>query len=485
MSDEDDDLFADSDSDDTAELISNSLKKKKSSPAPKKKDQTKKKKKASLAKKSKDDDDKGLFDSDSDEDAAPSMSRRERLEALAKRKKSSDPSSSASKSSKPKSAASVGEKTSGYESADSYDSATFVRTKEDDDFLDTTGEDAEAVQELYAEQHFDDEPPDGMEVKGKKKRKIRYDDDDRGERTPATGDKEPDNPIMAAVYRMKKKKRVKKGFTELEDEAKIFLAKMEQAAEKDEASIAERQPALHKLGMIGEVVDMLTKLDMQRMLLDLDLLVVCRRWIQPLPNGTLGNVTVRQKLLTAIGNITSITNSDLKRSDFGKTVMVLYKHRSETPTLKRQLKTMIEQWSRPIFQKSGNMRDLEHVQATRGVNSIGAFSSVADASRQRASLNAINNKKPLQDLNSLIASGKKGGGETGTNRVRVPFSQGFHFTARPADRTTMSSAVSAAPMRGASGANRNNLSKRMIEKGRTVGKNQRSANISIEGRPTK
>ena len=100
---------------------------------------------------------------------------------------------------------------------------------------------------------------------------------------------------------------------------------------------------------------------MMRPLLDLDLLVVAGTWAKPLPNGKLGNVTVRSKLLQAIGKMqgeNGVTAHDLKRSNFGKVIMSLYMHKSETPELKRQHKDLIEQWSRPIFNKSGNMRDL-------------------------------------------------------------------------------------------------------------------------------
>ena len=227
---------------------------------------------------------------------------------------------------------------------------------------------------------------------------------------------------------------------------------------------------------------------MQRMLLDLDLLAVCRRWIQPLPNGTLGNVTVRQKLLSAIGNMTGETGivaNDLKRSEIGKTVMVLYKHRSETPAMKRQLKALIEQWSRPIFQKSGDMRDLERVHASRGE---GGLASVA---RQRMAQQALSQSSPRkaekkQDLDSLIVSGKKAGGESGINRVRVPFTKGFNYSVRPTGKSEATGVDSRMGRQSATTKDtRGKLNKRMLEKGRTVSKNQRSANISIEGRPTK
>jgi transcription factor SPN1 len=236
------------------------------------------------------------------------------------------------------------------------------------------------------------------------------------------------------------------------------------------------------------VVDMLTRKDMQRLLLDLDLLTVCKRWIQPLPNGTLGNVTVRQRMLEAIANMTGETGvgpNDLKRSEFGKVVMVLYKHRSETPAMKRQLKAMIEQWSRPIFQKSGNMRDLERVHASRGEGGLAGLARQHALATARTAEQVNSRGSNDQDLNSLIASGKMGGGESGINRVRVPFSKGFAFSVRPLAKTTGDVDKRMTKAGPTANDTRGKLGKRMLEKSRVVSKNQRSANISIEGRPTK
>jgi transcription factor SPN1 len=531
MSDDgEDDLFADSDSDDTADLIATSktttsaksttttkskpvgrLQKKKSPAA--KKAPTKPAKPAAKPDSDSDDDGKGLFDSDSDDDdddddddagggagkkpaakkaPAPTLSKREKLQALADRHRKDTAPAGADKESKSKRGNKDGEKPDGYGSEDSYDSAEFVRTREDDDFLDTTGEDAEAVNELYAEQHFDDERPDREDLKVKK-RKIRYsngDNDMEGGAGEEGEDGEPANPVMAAVHRMKKIKRTKASFTEMEDEAKMFLGRMELACEEDEMAIAERRPGVKKLAMLTDVLQMLARRDIQRVLLDLDLLVICKRWVQPLKNGTLGNVTVRQRLMEAISNMTGETGvnaMDLKRSEFGKVVMSLAMHKSETPAMKRQLKLLIDQWSRPIFQKSGNMRDLERVHGSRGEGGLAALSrqqheaaKMTQAAKQRGGQNE------RQDLQSLIDSGKKGGAQTGINRVRVPYSKGFNFSVRPESKTTR--ADDPADKRRAGGPakdNRGKLSKRMVEKNRPVVKNQGSANMSVVGRPTK
>lgn len=542
--DDNDDLFADSDSDDTADLIKASAtagdkadnKKKRTTTAPKKRLQKKKsaadeaskrKKQAAAAAAAKakpaadsdlssDSDDGDLFDSsdsdgddggDGEPDNKKNMSKRERLEALAATKRGRDSGGGgggggggAGKSNKKKPPASDPKTKqdrldTGYDSGDSYDSGNFQRTAEDDAFLDTTGEDADAVNELYADQHFDDERPDWERPKKGKKRKNRY--DENGDRIHVPdGDEPPDNPIMAAVHRMKKKKRERKGLDEMEAEINAFLLKMDEAADSDEVAISERRPATKKLSSLNEVLDVLAKRDMQRHLLDFDLLSRVDRWVKPLRSGKLGNVTVRQRLLEAVGNMSGTENGvsaqDLKRSGLGRTVMTLYKHRDETPTMKRQLKSLIEKWSRPIFQKSGNMRDLERVHGNRGEGGLAALSRQQQyiarqmEQQQRQSQQATGGRRgPANDsdLQSMIATGKMGSADqarASANRVRVPFSKGFSYQIRPEARANVTSKESD-PKDGG----RSKLKKRMLEKSRTISKNQRSANISIEGRRTK
>ena len=453
------------------------------------------------------DDGPGLFDSDSDDDDGPAksaakaapppkkakpLSKKERIEALRAKKRQVV-------SSVPNERKKDGKNGEDDDDNNSFNSAEYVRTKEDMDFIDTEGDDEDAVAELYAEQNFGDDDREAMEDNSDlKKKKVKGAGSSsyrgRSERAILEAEADEDDPILQAVNKLKKKKRVQKKYSELEEEAKPFLEKMMDAAQDDEESISKKRPALQKLKMIEEVCATLARRDMQRPLLDLDLLVVCKRWIQPLPNGQLGNITVRQRLILAIGLMTGengITSNDLKRSDFGKVVMSLYMHKNETKPMKRHLRALIDQWSRPIFHKSGNMRDLKRIEHSRGAGGLSQISrhqAMEQQSRERAA------KAPVmkshrggkgQDLNSLIRSGAQGKSETGLNRVRVPYSKGFQYSIRPENRVTGDVDKRRDTTQGPTQDSRGKLSKRMIEKGRTKSKNQRSANISIEGRATK
>merc|ERR1711862_945766 len=112
-----------------------------------------------------------------------------------------------------------------------------------------------------------------------------------------------------------------------------------------------------------------------------------------------------------------IMPSDLKRSDFGKTIMTLYMHRSETPPMKRQLKALIEQWSRPIFSKSGNMRDLQH--ANKRAGGLARLSRQYQQEAQRNSEIDSNNRAASnnRDIQSLISSGSEKRSKEGLKRV--------------------------------------------------------------------
>jgi len=510
-------LFDSDDSDDDGEAA----KKKAREERRKKKKLTKKKKEKSDGGKEKSDGGKkkkkkkkkrkrGSADSDDDDDGGSRpLSKRERMEALRARKRSErgggaggevQGDSEGEKKEAADGTAARGDE--GYDSGDSYGAENFVRTKEDDDFIDAEGEDPDALRELYAEQHFDDERGEGTDSederdrrkKGRGGKKKKPGPDDLSDED-LSGDEVPDNPIMAAVHKMKKKKKKPKKLSELEDEAKEFLGLMQSAAEEDLEAIKARKPATKKLAMLNKVVYMLTRKDMMRPLLDLDLLVVAGTWAKPLPNGKLGNVTVRSKLLQAIGKMqgeNGVTAHDLKRSNFGKVIMSLYMHKSETPELKRQHKDLIEQWSRPIFNKSGNMRDLERAQERRVATSSGR--GVAAFARAQARTKAAGGDRGAtaaapaggsggRDLGSIIARGTTTTRDLGNNRVRVPYSKGFQYSVRPSDRVgnVQDNRTYGVTVKDS----REGLHKKMLDKGRPMAKNQRSSNMSIEGRPTK
>ena len=67
--------------------------------------------------------------------------------------------------------------------------------------------------------------------------------------------------------------------------------------------------------------------------------------------------------------------------------------------------------------------------------------------------------------------------------MRVPYSKGFQYSVRPSDRVgnVQDNRTYGVTVKDS----REGLHKKMLVKGRPMAKNQRSSNMSIEGRPTK
>lgn len=501
--DSDEDLFADSDDegDDDDESDGVVAKKKKGTKGKKQLGRNKNKNKKKLGKASQ----KANM---SKKDKMEALARKRQRESEKKSKNKSDRSSADSSDGKNNKGGDNNNKDSGYDSADSYNSATYQRTKEDDDFIDKTGEDEDALKEYYAEQHFDDERPTGSDSEeddeegGHKKKKQRKGSSNQKQSTSVDAlsqddiQNKSDNPIVQAVLRMKKKKQVKLDEDQIEFEVKEFLRKMGYAADQDDLSIKNKTPATQKILMLSEVMQMLTKVDWQQKLLDEDLLMICKRWIEPLPNGKLGNITVRQRILETIGRMrcgteSGITPQLLKRSNFGKVVMQLYMHPDETPQMKTLHKKLIDQWSRHIFNKTSNMKDLSNVRRGESSMMLGAatsstaYSNNAHLNRSLIKTEEMNGMRGGQDLGNILAGNRKekyslnNQGPQGSNRVRVPMSKGFHFTKRP----EMRKIDATQKLEGARG----NLNKTMMKrKQRTSGGKKhtqgRSVQMSADGK---
>jgi len=382
----------------------------------------------------------------------------------------------------------------GYDSADSYDSAEYVRTKEDDDFIDFDDEDEEAQNEYNREQIFDDERPvgeDSDDPSAKKRPRITKSKKPKGpSRLDGVDLTDLSNPVTQVLQRMKKKTKKVENQEELKATAGEFLREMERAADEDDRAIKERKPAMKRLQMLPRVVDMMTQRTMTKILLDQDLLGVVKRWIQPLPNGTLGNVTLREKLINAIAKIgtgeEAVTKNDLKQSDFGKLIMQLFMHKKETPMMKRKLKGLIEEYSREVFGKSDNMKDLRHAQSVQrhdvGLAGISRAQALADAQAATYHREAASRRKAKKtgDLGKIISKGTKASATSGKSRVSVPYSKGFRYTVRPQN---MMGDVSDRKNRGIQ-EKRQDLHKRIVDRGRQ-GNSKSGGNLSIEGRAMK
>ncbi|KAF8322619.1 hypothetical protein DL93DRAFT_2071491 [Clavulina sp. PMI_390] len=215
------------------------------------------------------------------------------------------------------------------------------------------------------------------------------------------------NKRIDAAARMGRSNRPKKRKKGDEDEldaaadaevVKIKLA-MELAALEDQESNKKGQPAVAKLKILQDVVDVLQKQSLMQSIIDHNLLENVRIWLEPLSDKSLPGLTIQRNLFEALGKMFIDANA-LKESGLGR-IMLFYtkKNKRVTPAIKNQATNLVQTWSRPILKRSASYRDRTLVTAD---------------------VDPASGKKPIK-LSQILAQGRiEDAGRVRRNAVRIP-----------------------------------------------------------------
>jgi len=159
-----------------------------------------------------------------------------------------------------------------------------------------------------------------------------------------------------------KRRRKQRFNTEETDQTIIkFLFRMDSAAQADVEANKNSFPATHKLLMLPDVVGYLSKVNLMDQFLQHDALGTLRRWLEPLPDGSLPNENVRHAVLDLLLPM-PVTTHQLRTSGIGRAINFLYKHHQESRENKRIASELITKWSRPIFGLSESYEELADIQ---------------------------------------------------------------------------------------------------------------------------
>lgn len=274
------------------------------------------------------------------------------------------------------------------------------RTQADDDFIASSDDD----KDLMAEYAQDGPPPAGSDSEA---------EEDKNKIT----EKSYMDGVLAS---MKRRKSQELSLSEREHLVQEFLHSMDTAANKDEKLMDEKKPALAKIKLLDTVTRTLNKVDLMETLLEFDLLITMKRWMQPYADGSLPNMKVRKAMIDCLMKL-PVEKEHLRRSGMGKVVIALMKHPQEVDSNRQTLRQIKDKWSRAIYSRGTNFSELTRMDEDHGPRPLirrptggeGQVHVPVDILGQGGSMKLIDEK---------------------TNRVRVPRNYGLAFKIRPASR---------------------------------------------------
>ncbi|CAO2814111.1 unnamed protein product [Amaranthus hypochondriacus] len=181
---------------------------------------------------------------------------------------------------------------------------------------------------------------------------------------------EEDDEIRALFKPGKKRKKNEKSAAEIAELVETLMAELEVVAEEDAVLNTQGKPAINKLRKLPLLTEALSKKQLQHEFLDHGVLTLLKNWLEPLPDGSLPNINIREAILRILTDFPIDLDQydrkeQLKKSGLGKVIMFLSRSDEETTSNRKLAKDLVDKWSRPIFNKSTRFEDMRHVQEER------------------------------------------------------------------------------------------------------------------------
>ncbi|EME26446.1 Transcription factor IWS1 [Galdieria sulphuraria] len=200
---------------------------------------------------------------------------------------------------------------------------------------------------------------------------------DDNQDAPAESSKVDD---LLSNLKKSKNKKEEKNIKDLTEEVDNFLRRMMKAADDDLLALKAGKPATNKLKLVEEVEKNLRRVEYRELFLEQGLLSVVKRWLDPLPDGSLPNASLRSRLLKMLDEF-PVDNSWmelLRSSDIGRAVKYISVN-DRMESTRRLAKDLVEKWIRPVFNAKTDYRDFQTQFRRVPVEEIGELQSSASS----------------------------------------------------------------------------------------------------------
>ncbi|KAH7884438.1 transcription factor iws1 [Phlebopus sp. FC_14] len=206
---------------------------------------------------------------------------------------------------------------------------------------------------------------DGRMVRRKRKRKPPLTEEDLNDLPPEKANKLRLDMQFDAILKPKKASRQKKRKKDEEDvldrfadeEVSRLREAMLGAAADDEQANRDKLPAINKLKLLPQVMEVLRKQSLSQSILDNNLLEGVRRWLEPLPDRSLPALNIQRDFFPILKKMEFIDDAVLRESGLGRIVLFYTKCKRVTPDIQRIANDLVSTWSRPIIKRSASYRD--------------------------------------------------------------------------------------------------------------------------------
>ncbi|KAJ2820472.1 Transcription factor iws1 [Coemansia furcata] len=132
--------------------------------------------------------------------------------------------------------------------------------------------------------------------------------------------------------------------------------RMRDAAYRDIDDNKDRLPAIHKLSMLPDVIEELSKPPLYEALLDNNIVESIRLWLEPLDDGSLPSLDIQNAMLDSLGRL-PIRRDHLRESGIGKIILFMSKCPRISEQNRRTCEHFVQQWSRMVLRLSSDYRD--------------------------------------------------------------------------------------------------------------------------------
>ncbi|GAB2261834.1 hypothetical protein Droror1_Dr00002831 [Drosera rotundifolia] len=172
----------------------------------------------------------------------------------------------------------------------------------------------------------------------------------------------------------KKKKRSENSEAESSYLVENVIAELEAAVEIDATLNSEGKPAINKLKKLPLLYETLSKKQLQSEFLDHGVLTTLKNWFEPLPDGSLPIINIRQAILHILTDFPIDMEQHDRREHVGRmmqnsmcnrVVMFLSKSEEEIASNRRLAKALVDKWSRPLFNQNLRFDDWRRHEEVR------------------------------------------------------------------------------------------------------------------------